>query len=190
MPAAFSQAFPPLPVPGSTPLLNWNTDIANAIDIVPHAWDRLPLIIQPDAAGNFASLFGVMAGTSSNPLVPALGKTIATAVSKAETMSGGALYYQHLPMIQFSTAKDYYSWICDNQGNYTYPPQKLALPVYTDTVTTSSVGPMTTLAELGQYLDATHIDHYLFFFDVMPIARMPDPLKGKLQTLAHEAKAG
>ena len=148
----WNSAYPSTPVAGlNTPYAKWNTDFANARDVVPHAWNQLGAVVQPvDSIGNYPTIFGVMG--------PKFGKDFNTAITAGETLATGG-FYTNINQIMFTPNWGYFDW------SASYPPTWTALPDYTDT------SPMTNLMELGQVFLATHIDQYLNFFGVTPVPK-------------------
>ncbi len=154
----FAQAFPQKTDAPSG--LFWNTDYANNHDVVPHAWDKLDKVVQrKDAAGNYPSIWGVLKGGS----VKTIGGFVSLAVMGARVLAGG--YYTAITQQWMTPAWGYWNWPANNG----YPPVWTGLPTYTD------AAPLTTVAELGQMIEATHIDQYYNFFKVVPAPKMQHP---------------
>lgn len=165
----FAAAYPQVSSGVDAPYGNWNTDYANANDVVPHAWNRLGQVVSSkDAAGNYPSIFGV--------LDPTMGSDLTLALDGAQALSMGSLYYMNLTMSQFTPSWGTWSWTQNQDGSWQYPPEWVAAPQYTD------ANPLSTTAQLGQMILATHIDQYSRFFNITPPPRMPSSLPNSEST--------
>lgn len=147
---AFDAAYPAVASGVSAAYGNWNTDYANAHDVVPHAWNQLSGVVSsPDAAGNYPSMYGVMS--------PAIGKPLHETISAAEAAVALGFYRN---VTQSIFQPDWVSW---DASTSSWVP----LPTYTD------ANPLSTAAELEAMLLATHIDQYVKFFGVTPPPQLP-----------------
>lgn len=155
-----SNAYPPVAVPGvGAPYGVWNTDYANANDIVPHAWNQLDAVVSgKDAAGNVVTIYGVMD--------PTMGDAVTAAVDAAKLLATGG-YYQNLTQTKFPPNWGHWVWTQNQDGSWQYPPVWQSMTPYTD------ANPVRTVDELGGLILATHIDQYYPFFGVVPGPRMP-----------------
>jgi Lipase (class 3) len=151
--AAFNQAFPQSLDASSG--LYWNTDYANTQDVVPHAWDKLAEVVQRvDSDGNYPSIWGVLKGGG----IRTVGGLVHAAVLAARFLAHG--FYTALRQQWVTPNWGYWYW--DNS----YPPVWTSLPTYTDAM------PLSTVPELGQMIQATHVDQYDNFFGVVPPPKM------------------
>lgn len=165
---AFAQAFPQQTDPSSK--LFWNTDYANHYDVVPHAWDKLHQVITGfDLHGNWKSIWGVLQGHKPGGGV-GIGTIIRLALAAAEKLSDG--YYVALTQQWFTPNWGYWQW-----NDLAGPPVWTKEPTFTDT------SPLSTLDQLGQVVDATHIDQYFNFFGVVPPPKMQTPPLKRQKTL-------
>lgn len=152
---AWTKAYPATPADSG---FNWNTDYANAHDVVPHAWNNLSKAVQPiDLLLQHHSFWGVMDFE--------LGGGLRTLVEGAEQLSGGV--YQNLLQQFFEPDWGTWDWKQNSDGSWQYPPQWVPLKAFT------ALHPMRTLAELGAMIQATHVEQYPHFFGVIPGPRMP-----------------
>lgn len=157
--ALFAAAYPPVPTGTGGAYAAWNTDYANAHDVVPHAWNQLDAVVSaPDAQGNYPSMYGVMD--------PTIGKAVTDVIDAAEALAFGG-YYKNLAQTQFAPEWGTWNWIQNADGSWQYPPAWVALTPYTD------ANPISTAGELGDLIEDTHIDQYYPFFGVTPSPRMP-----------------
>jgi hypothetical protein len=158
--AAFAAAFPQQ-ADTTSPGLFWNIDYANNNDVVPHAWDKLAQVVQgTDSAGNYPSIWGVLSG----PLFT-IGAFVSAVVKAASRLADN--YYSAIPQ----------SWVTPAWGTYNGSSWS-ALPTYTDT------SPLSTVDELAQVIEATHINQYFNYFGVTP----PPPMsKSALKTVTPKA---
>ncbi|WP_338847352.1 hypothetical protein V8J88_01375 [Massilia sp. W12] len=157
----FVSAYPQTAIEGvNQPYGFWNVDFANQNDVVPHAWNQLSNVVQPqDEAGNYPSFFGVLS--------QAIGSKLRDAVIAAEALSGGSLEYQNLTQSVFAPQWGTWqnTWDATTQ-QYQYPAEWVSFPVYTDQ------NPLSTVEELGAALEATHISQYFRFFNMAPPPKM------------------
>src|SRR3569832_1626184 len=152
---AWTKAYPATPADSG---FNWNTDYANAHDVVPHAWNNLSKAVQPiDLLLQHHSFWGVMDFE--------LGGGLRTLVEGAEQLSGGV--YQNLLQQFFEPDWGTWDWKQNSDGSWQYPPQWVPLKAFT------ALHPMRTLAELGAMIQAPHVEQYPHFFSVIPGPRMP-----------------
>ncbi len=157
--AVFAAAFPPVASGVTAPYGNWNTDYANAHDVVPHAWNQLGAIISGmNPAGNYPSIYGVM-----DPLI---GDAVTGLVDTAKLLATGG-DYQNLTQVQFNPDWGTWTWTQNPDGSWQYPPVWTALPAYTD------ASPITSVTDFGALVTAAHIDQYYNFFGVTPSPQMP-----------------
>ena len=154
----FAAAYPPVASGVSAPYGTWNTNYANAADAVPHAWNLLDEVIisQPDPAGNYQSIYGVM----DPGLALLVGLQITDKKNKA---SGGD--YMNITKSQFTPTWGCWSWQQNPDGTWQHPPVWTELARYTD----SNPIPGDQLPTL---IGAAHIDQYDQFFGVTPAPRM------------------
>lgn len=162
--AAFAAAFPQKPDATSTGWF-WNIDYGNNYDVVPHAWDKLAQVVQgKDSAGNYPSIWGVLKG----PGIDTVGGFVSAAVKAASLLADN--YYTAIPQ----------TWVTPSWGTFTgtYPPSWTALPTYSD------ASPLSTVSELAQVIEATHVNQYFNYFGVEP----PPPMnKSPQKTVSPEA---
>jgi Lipase (class 3) len=156
--ADFNQIFQPVPDTTGTQDLYWNTDYANTHDVVPHAWDKLAQVVQrKDADDNYPSIWGVLKG----PGIKTVGGFVNLAVNAARVLAHG--YYTAIQQ----------QWVTPDWGTWdweaTYPPTWTPLPTYTDAM------PLSTAEQLGQIIQATHVNQYYNFFGVVPAPLMQKP---------------
>ena len=157
-------AFPPIASGVGGPYGNWNTDYANEHDVVPHAWNALGAVISdPNPAGNYPSIYGVMD--------PTLGKPVLDAINAAKALPFGG-HYRHVTQGWFTPDWGSWTWTQNIDGSWQYPPVWNALPPYTDAT------PMSSLDAFAAAVLAAHIDQYYNFFGVTPSPRMPISLPG------------
>lgn len=169
----FAAAYPKTSAGIDAPYAVWNTDHANKRDLVPHAWNRLDMVItEPTASINYPSIFGMIG--------PVLGTAVFDAVKGGEALAFGG-DYQNLRLTEFEPDWGTYNWDVEA------PPQWQPLPDYTD------ANPIRTPAEFGACLLAAHTSQYPRYFDVAPLPRMlvsqdktkiADALKGALAAAA------
>jgi hypothetical protein len=152
-------AYPPVASGVDAPYGNWNTDYANAHDVVPHAWNQLDTVISgKNGAGNYPSIYGVMD--------PIIGDGVTATIDAAKLLALGG-DYQNLTQVQFSPSWGSWTWVQNPDGSWQYPPVWTALPAYTD------ANPIRSVDVLGSLIVAAHIDQYYNFFGVTPAQRMP-----------------
>ena len=168
--AGFNAAYPQT-IDGSSGLA-WNTDFANRHDVVPHAWDKLKEVTHGFTTHfNVRSIWGVLKGGD----VKSIGIAVWAALNSASVLAG--TYYTAIRQQWVRPDWGYWAWTA------TYPPTWTRLPVYTDNA------PLSTVEELGDMIDATHIDQYFNFFGVVPAPKMSVP-KLKLKVGAIDMTAG
>jgi hypothetical protein len=101
--ALFAAAYPPVSSGVGRAYDNWNTVHANADDVMAHAWDqRNEIIADPDAKGNYRSVYGVMD--------PAIGKAVTDAIEAAEALALGG-YYLNLTQTKFQPTWGTWTWV-------------------------------------------------------------------------------
>lgn len=159
------------------------TDYVNLHDIVPQAWNNLSVIIQQkDSAGNYPSIFGAMeSGLLS------IGDTVTTLVQLMSKRTEGIDYanitHNTFGSTDFSTNWGHFSWTekTDEQGytSKTYPVWNI-WPNFTDANPISASNPLykykvipTVLDQLGNLIQATHIDQYHNALAVTPVPLLP-----------------
>jgi hypothetical protein len=158
----FNAAYRPVASGVQTAYGNWNTDYANALDAVPHAWNQLGAVVNAaDAAGNYPSMYGVIG--------PQLGKELYQTIGAAEVLAALG-FYMNISQSIYQPAWGYWKWTQNADGTWQYPPVWESAPVYTDT------NPISTIIELLQMVEATHVDQYGKFFGITPAPRMPTSL--------------
>lgn len=154
----FAQAYPAVQSGIDAPYGTWNVDQANTHDVVPHAWNQLDNIVQPpDAQGNYPSIYGV--------LNPSTGKSLTDALSLARKLAFGG-DYMNLPQTTFNPDWGHWVWTENPDGSFQYPPVWQEMPPFTDANPADE-------QDLGTLLQATHVDQYYQFFNVVPAPRMP-----------------
>jgi hypothetical protein len=157
--ALFNATFPLVASGVNAPYGNWNTNYANAHDVVPHAWNQLDAVISGlNPLGNFPSLYGVM-----NTFI-GTGLTNVVVAAKTLAIGGG---YLNLTQVKFSSDWGFWMWTQNPDGSWQYPPVWSPLTTYTD------ANPIATVDEFGALIDAAHIDQYYNFLGVVPTQRMP-----------------
>jgi hypothetical protein len=157
--ALFAAAYPPVGSGAGGAYANWNTDYANASDVVPHAWNQLSEVISdPDASGNYPSIYGVMD--------PTIGKSVTDAIEAAEALALGG-YYLNVTQTKFQPNWGIWTWVQNQDGSWQYPPTWTQLPAYTD------ADPISTVEVFGELVLAAHVNQYHPFFGVIPAPRMP-----------------
>lgn len=162
----FSQAYPPTTTANNDNFCpQWNCDILNANDVVPHAWNLLPMVIKPvppKAVGFYTSFWGYVSEK--------VGAELTSAVDTAITGTGNGEYYTnipHFPANGFTPTWGEYVWTYELDGSYGYPPK------WTDKDPYDVENPMNSLGELGAMIMATHISQYCHYFGVEPAPRLP-----------------
>jgi hypothetical protein len=156
--ALFSAAYPPVGSGVNAAYGNWNTDYANARDVVPHAWNQLDkVIITRDDKGKYLSMYGVMDKL--------MGESISWEISRlqAEVKDG---YYTNLTQSVFQPDWGYWNWK-DSKGHPVYPPVWEAAPIYTNE------NAMFLPEQLLHVIRYAHVDQYQRFFGVSPLPPMP-----------------
>jgi hypothetical protein len=167
--ALFATAYPPVSSGVGGAYDEWNTDYANANDVVPHAWNQLSEVIsEPDPEGNYPSIYGVMN--------PTIGKGVTDAIEAAEALAFGG-YYLNLTQTKFQPIWGTWTWVQNQDGSWQYPPTWTPLTTYTD------ADPISTVEVFGALVLAAHVNQYDPFFEVTPGPRMPT------NTPAQEAAA-
>lgn len=165
---AFAEAFPQKMDP--TTKLFWNADHANHHDIVPHAWDKLSQVVTGiDVYGNWKSIWGKLQGLITEKGV-GLGTIIRLILVAAEKIS--ADYYVALPQQWFTGDWGFWLWK-DLAGPPDWKPEQVF----------SDAAPLSTWTEVGQVVDATHVDQYFHFLNVIPPPKMQTPPLKKKKTL-------
>ncbi len=161
---AFNEAYSPTPSGVNAPYGTWNVDYANANDVVPHAWNQLENIVQPaDAQGNYPSIYGV--------LNPSLGKDLRDALALARALAFGG-DYMNISQTSFNPDWGTWVWTQNADGSWQYPPVWKEMTPFTDANPASA-------SDLGGLIQATHINQYYKFFNVVPAPRMPVPKKAQ-----------
>lgn len=161
-PTAFSQLFTknfPQVSTGASPYTTWNTDYANEDDVVPHAWNQLNRFLPTESGGVYSNPWGVLSKS--------MAESMAAMVVAAEGLALGG-YYENLPQTLFPSPQMTYSWTLNTQtGQYDYPPEAIAAPVYT------ASNPLSTQDDFSSALKINHVEAYYFFFGVLPPPMVP-----------------
>lgn len=170
----FNAAYPATREPSvNAPYGWWNVDLANACDLVPHAWDRLNQVVTGMDGLKVDTIFGTMSFL--------FGGTFAGFIETGKGLCGGytngkANYYQHINQNQFQP--EWGTWQNqwdDVSHSWDYPATWVSLPSYTPD------NPMNSKDELGPVFLATHISQYIRFFQMEPPPKMAIKQPGTAQ---------
>ena len=172
----FGAAYPLVSSGVGGPYANWNTNYANALDVVPHAWNQFDEVISDtkDKAGNYPSILGVMDSKVGEGLISLVD-------GKKSKASGGD--YQNITKSPFNTDWGYWLWSQNDDGSWQHPPVWTELTSYTDT------NPISDQNIPLELMGVAHIDQYDRFFGVTPAPRMPITPKSDTEAAAARKRS-